>query len=81
MRLSRLVAAVLLTLAVVAPAVAQDALKPGDTISGRLRFFQHQHPNGTWINVYQITSDNPRKFAQDDDFAIRKSRRSPFIWW
>ena len=73
MRLSRLVAAVLLTLAVVAPAAAQDALKPGDTITGRLRFFHHQHPNGTWINVCQITADNPRKFAQDDDFCDPKN--------
>ena len=58
-----------LRLAGAGPAFAENVLKPGDTITGRLRFFQHQHPNGTWINVYQITSDNPRKFAQDDDFC------------
>jgi hypothetical protein len=73
MRLLGLAAAVLLTSVIAAPAIAEDLLKPGDTISGRLRFFQHQHPNGTWINVYQLTSDNPRKFAQDDDFCDPKS--------
>ena len=54
---------------VAAPSHADDTLKPGDTISGRLRFFRHQHSNGTWINVYQITSDNPRKFAEADEFC------------
>jgi hypothetical protein len=73
MRLLRLAAAVLLTSVIAAPAIAEDLLKPGDTISGRLRFFQHQHPNGTWINVYQLTSDNPHKFAQADDFCDPKS--------
>src|SRR5512143_3845935 len=48
---------------------AQEALKPGDKISGKLRFFRHQHPNGTWINVYQITADNPRKLAEADEFC------------
>ena len=49
-------------------AFADDRLRPGDTISGKLRFFQHQHPNGTWIQVYQITADHPRKFAAADEF-------------
>jgi hypothetical protein len=51
------------------PCAAQDTLKRGDTISGKLRFFQHQHPNGTWINVYQITADHPKKFAAEDEFC------------
>ena len=50
-------------------ALADDFLRPGDTISGKLRFFQHQHPNGTWIQVYQVTSDHPRKFAAEDEFC------------
>jgi hypothetical protein len=62
-----LAAAALLTAS--EPSIAQDTLKPGDMISGRLRFFRHQHPNGTWINVYQITADNPRKFAEADEFC------------
>ncbi len=59
----------LLVCLIAAPSLAQETLKPGDTISGKLRFFQHQHPNGTWINVYQLTADNPRKFAKDDEFC------------
>jgi hypothetical protein len=65
----RYVIAAFLTLVAAAPSVAQEALKPGDTISGRLRFFRQQHPNGTWISVYQIRSDNPRKFAAADEFC------------
>jgi hypothetical protein len=63
-------AAVALFMVLVAvPSVAQETLKSGDVISGRLRFFRHQHSNGTWINVYQITADNPRKFAEADEFC------------
>ena len=51
------------------PASADDLLRPGDTITGKLRFFRHQHPNGTWIPVYQITSDHPRKLAAKDEFC------------
>lgn len=54
---------------VLGAADAQEGLKPGDTISGPVRFFKHQHPNGTWINVYQMTSDSPRKFAAKDEFC------------
>ena len=50
-------------------ALADDFLRPGDTISGKLRFFRHQHPNGIWIQVYQVTSDHPRKFAAEDEFC------------
>ena len=64
--------------AVAAASTAQETLKPGDTISGRLRFFQHQHPNGTWINVYQIASDNPRKFAEADEFCDPKTPPKTF---
>ncbi len=72
MTLLQQIAAALLTACVLlaaAPAIAQETLKSGDTISGKLRFLRHQHPNGTWINVYQMTSDNPRKFAADDEFC------------
>ncbi len=63
----------LLAFMLTAPALAQETLKPGDTISGRLRFFQHQHPNGTWIKVYQITVDHPRKLAEADEFCDPKN--------
>jgi hypothetical protein len=61
---------VVLLLLLAGPAFAEDTLKPGDTITGKLRFFQSQHPNGTtWIKVYQIASDNPRTFAAKDEFC------------
>jgi hypothetical protein len=53
-------------------AFADDLLRPGDTITGKLRFFKHQHPNGTWIPVYQIASDHPKKFAAEDEFCDEK---------
>jgi hypothetical protein len=68
----RVLFAALVALALAGVAQAEDMLKPGDTISGRLRFFRHQHPNGTWINVYQLTADNPRKFAAADEFCDPK---------
>lgn len=51
------------------PSSVQESLKPGDLISGRLRFFRHRHPSGTWIKVYQITVDHPRNFAENDEFC------------
>jgi hypothetical protein len=68
----RVLFATLVALALAGVAQAEDMLKPGDTISGRLRFFRHQHPNGTWINVYQLHADNPRKFADADEFCDPK---------
>ena len=65
----RKVALALLTCLLAVPSLAQEVLKPGDLISGRLRFFRHQHPNGTWIDVYQIVADHPRKFAEADEFC------------
>ena len=65
----RAMVAVLIVLTLSGVAQAQEGLKPGDAISGRLRFFKQQHPNGTWISVYQIKSDNPRKFAAKDEFC------------
>jgi len=60
----------LLTCLLAVPVLAQDGLKPGDMISGRLRFFRQQHPNRTtWISVYQIVADHPRNFAEADEFC------------
>jgi hypothetical protein len=50
-------------------ALAADTLKPGDAISGKLRFLQIQHPNGTWMNVYQLVVDRPKKLAGEDEFC------------
>jgi len=42
------VSAIVLTFLVwLSGTTAQETLKQGDTISWRLRFFRHQHPNGT----------------------------------
>ena len=48
---------------------AQDLLKPGDTITGKLRLVETRHPNGTRLTAYQVVSDNPRKFAKADEFC------------
>jgi hypothetical protein len=50
-------------------AQAADTLKPGDAISGTLRFLQIQHPNGTWMNVYQLVVDHPKRIAAKDEFC------------
>jgi hypothetical protein len=50
-------------------AQAEDTLKPGDVISGKLRFLSIQHPNGTWMNVYQLVVDHPKVFAVKDEFC------------
>jgi hypothetical protein len=65
----RFIFALILLLAFAAPSLAEDTLKPGDIVSGRLRFFQSQHQNGTWIKVYQIASDKPMPFATPDEFC------------
>ena len=62
-------AAAVALLTILQSSVAQDTLKPGDEISGKLRFFRHQHSNGTWINVYQIVADRPLPFAAEDEFC------------
>jgi hypothetical protein len=63
---------VLLALGAASSVSADDLLRPGDTISGKVRFLKHQHPNGTWIPVYQITSDHPKKLAAQDEFCDDK---------
>jgi hypothetical protein len=50
-----------------APAPAQDTLKPGDTLSGKLRVVKTHHPNGTPITGYQIVVGHPKNFAKEDD--------------
>ena len=74
----RMIVALLAVLALPGTLAAQETLKAGDTISGPVRFFRHQHPNGTWISVYQMKSDNPRKFAAADDFCDEKTPPATF---
>jgi hypothetical protein len=50
------------------PAVAQEAIKDGGVLTGKLRLVQTRHPNGTKIEAYQIVSI-PRMMPADDDFC------------
>jgi hypothetical protein len=50
------------------PAVAQEAIKDGGVLTGKLRLVATRHPNGTKIEAYQIVSV-PRAMPKDDDFC------------
>lgn len=72
-RVRRIAAALLLVVLAsespfVAPARAQEAIKAGDVLTGRLRLVRTRHPNGTRIDAYQIVS-LPRMMPADDDFC------------
>jgi hypothetical protein len=72
-RVRPIVAALLLMLLagespLVATARAQQVIKAGDTLTGRLRVVRTRHPNGTRIEAYQIVSV-PRMMPADDDFC------------
>lgn len=56
-----------------APAPAQDTLKPGDTLSGKLRVVKTRHPNRTPITAYQIVVDHPKNFAKEDNLCDPKN--------
>jgi len=72
-RVRLIVAALLLVLLAsetpfVSLARAQQAIKAGDTLTGKLRLVRTRHPNGTKIDAYQIVSV-PRVMPADDDFC------------
>jgi hypothetical protein len=50
------------------PAIAQEAIKDGGVLTGKLRLVQTHHPNGTKIVAYQIVSV-PRAMPKEDDFC------------
>ena len=50
------------------PAVAQEAIREGGVLTGKLRLVQTRHPNGTKIEAYQIVSV-PRAMPAGDDFC------------
>jgi hypothetical protein len=52
----------------VSPARAQQAIKAGDVLIGKLRLVRTRHPNGTEIDANQIVSV-PRMMPADDDFC------------
>lgn len=69
MRIAGLVVvAVLAVLMMGTPAMAQQPIKDGDTLTGTLRLVSTRHPNGTKIEAYQIVSA-PRAMPADDDFC------------
>ena len=47
---------------------AQQPIKEGDTLTGKLRLVQTSHPNGTRLTAYQIVSE-PRMMPSNDDFC------------
>jgi hypothetical protein len=52
----------------VSSAQAQEAIKAGDVLTGKLRLVRTRHPNGIRIDAYQIVSV-PRVMPADDDFC------------
>jgi hypothetical protein len=72
-RVRFIVAALLLVLLAsespfVCGAQAQQPIKAGDVLTGKLRLVQTRHPNGTKLEAYQIVSA-PRMMPSDDDFC------------
>jgi hypothetical protein len=49
-------------------AQAQQPIKEGDALTGKLRLVQTRHPNGTKLTAYQIVSE-PRMMPANDDFC------------
>ena len=68
MRIVGLVVVGLAALVMGAPAIAQQPIKAGDTLTGTLRLVSTRHPNGTKIEAYQIVSAS-RMMPADDDFC------------
>lgn len=58
----------LVALALCATAGAQQPIKEGDTLTGKLRLLATRHPNGTKLEAYQIVSP-PRIMPANDDFC------------
>jgi hypothetical protein len=65
----RAIGAAVLMAVLAATAASQETLKPGDTISGRIRHVETRHPNGTLLRAWQIVSDKPKPLAQADEFC------------
>ena len=52
----------------IVPVQAQEPIKDGAVLTGKLRLVQTRHPNGTRIEAYQMVSA-PRTMPADDDFC------------
>ena len=48
---------------------SKNTLKPGDTITGKLRRVETRHPNGTLLRAFQVVVDTPKAFAKEDEFC------------
>src|SRR5438105_12602289 len=62
------VAAGLIALSQSSAAGAQQPIREGDMLTGKLRLVPTRHPNGTKIEAYQIVS-RPRAMPKGDDFC------------
>ena len=62
------VVAGLTALLICSTANAQQPIKEGDTLTGKLRLVATRHPNGTRLEAYQIVSA-PRMMPANDDFC------------
>jgi len=63
--------------ALISAASAQQPIKEGDTLSGKLRLVATRHPNGTKIEAWQIVSQ-PRMMPANDDFCDYKNGATTF---
>jgi hypothetical protein len=67
-RFAGLTMAAALAAALTCAADAQQPIKEGDRLTGKLRLVATRHPNGTRIEAYQIVSQ-PRMMPANDDFC------------
>jgi hypothetical protein len=66
--LRRVPLAALAVLCRIAPALAQEPIKEGGVLTGKLRLVATRHPNGTKLEAHQIVSD-PRTMPSGDEFC------------
>src|SRR3989440_10630037 len=69
LRFTRLAVVAGLTALLICPAAnAQQPIREGDTLTGKLRLVATRHPNGTKLEAWQIVSE-PRMMPKDDNFC------------
>jgi hypothetical protein len=59
------------------PALAQEAIRDGGVLTGKLRLVHARHPNGTRIEAYQIVSV-ARAMPADDGFCTTDKGATTF---
>jgi hypothetical protein len=69
--------ALLTALLLAVPATAQEPIKEGGVLTGKLRLVATRHPNGTKLEAYQIVSD-PRAMPPGDEFCDYDKGASTF---